>query len=226
MDLQELKKQFIREELEISEEYGRIFSFVDFGNVNNWFERDTQDWDNVLIKNNERIVVDIDKLKDFADLFSIHTRCYYGKDPKVKGSINFNYALERVFGRHNFVSKDLQKIKHYLDQDEKENIKLFETDKDDKNYVEIKKCNFDVEISVDAIKKINKYDTFCLFSGDADFVYLNNFLRKRGKKVILIKGGFITSKLRKSADLIINAQKIKKNIAKIKQRPDKSGLCG
>ncbi|MFH0845985.1 MAG: NYN domain-containing protein [Patescibacteria group bacterium] len=99
-------------------------------------------------------------------------------------------------------------------------------DNDGKKFVKIRKCNFDVEISVDAIKKIDKYDTFCLFSGDADFVYLNNFLRKRGKKVILIKGGYITSKLRKSTDLIINAQKIKKHIARIEQRPDKSGLCG
>ncbi|MFH1402377.1 MAG: NYN domain-containing protein [Patescibacteria group bacterium] len=83
---------------------------------------------------------------------------------------------------------------------------------------------YKISTFVDSIKKINKYNTFCLFSGDADFVYLNNFLRKRGKKVILIKGGFITSKLRKSADLIVSAQKIKKYIAKIKQRPDKSGL--
>ena len=87
-----------------------------------------------------------------------------------------------------------------------------------------------MEISVDAIKKIDKYDTFCLFSGDADFVYLNNFLRKKGKKVILIKGGYITTKLRVSANLVINAQKIKKHVARIedktKQRPDKSGLCG
>ncbi|MCK5017771.1 MAG: NYN domain-containing protein, partial [Candidatus Peribacteraceae bacterium] len=90
-------------------------------------------------------------------------------------------------------------------------------------FIEDRKCNFDVEISVDAIKMIKHYDTFCIFSGDADFVYLNNFLRKKGKKVIIIKGGFITSKLRKSANLVINAQKIKKHIAKIEQRPDKSG---
>ncbi len=67
---------------------------------------------------------------------------------------------------------------------------------------------------------LEHYDTFCLFSGDADFVYLNNFLRKKGKKVVLIKVGYITGKLRKSADLVINAQRIKKHIAKIEQRPD------
>ncbi|MBU1557992.1 NYN domain-containing protein, partial [Patescibacteria group bacterium] len=164
--------------------------------------------------------IDIDKLRDFSSLFSTHTRCYYGKDPKNKGSVNFNYVLKRIFGKNNFISKDLQKIKHYIEKEEKEPEKLFQTDSNGKDYIEIRKCNFDVEISVDAIKKINQYDTFCLFSGDADFVYLNNFLRKRGKNVILIKGGYITTKLKKSADLIVNAQRVKKYIAKIKQRPN------
>ena len=72
-----------------------------------------------------------------------------------------------------------------------------------------------MEISVDAIKMIDHYDTFCIFSGDADFVYLNNFLRKKGKKIIIVKGGYITGKLRETANLVINAQKIKKYIAKI-----------
>jgi len=68
---------------------------------------------------------------------------------------------------------------------------------------------------------LEHYDTFCIFSGDADFVYLNNFLRKKGKKIIIIKAGYITSKLRKSADLVVNAQNIKKDIVKItKQKPD------
>ena len=74
---------------------------------------------------------------------------------------------------------------------------------------------------MDAIKMLEHYDTFCIFSGDADFVYLNNFLKKKGKKVVIIKGGFILAKLRESANLVINAQNIKKHIAKIiKQRPD------
>lgn len=216
MDLTELKKEYVRGELEISEEFGKIFSFIDFGNVNNWFENDNQDWDFNLIAENEKIAIDIKKLKNFADLFSDKVRCYYGKDPKNKGSVGFDYALEKVFGKHNFVSKDIQKIKHYI---EDESIDYVQTDEDGKKFVEIRKCNFDVEMSVDAIKKIKQYDTFCLFSGDADFVYLNNFLKKHGKKVILIKGGYITTKLRKTADLVINAQKIKKHIAQIKQKP-------
>ena len=49
MDLQELKKQFVCGELEITSEHGRIFSFVDFSNVNKWFENDDQDWNNLLV---------------------------------------------------------------------------------------------------------------------------------------------------------------------------------
>ncbi|MBU1091685.1 NYN domain-containing protein [Patescibacteria group bacterium] len=226
MDLEKLKQQYIKDDLKITKEYGRVFSFIDFGNVNKWFDKDAQDWDNKLLPKNQRLTIDIKKLKNFADIFSDRVRCYYGRNPKNKGSALFCYALEKVFDKIDFVWKDLQKIKHYLELEEKETTKLFKTDDDGKDYIEIRKCNFDVEISVDAIKMLKHYDTFFLFSGDADFVYLNNFLRKKGKKIILIKAGYITTKLRKSADLIINAQRVKKHIAKIKQRPDKSGLCG
>jgi uncharacterized LabA/DUF88 family protein len=217
MDLQELKKQFVCGELEISSEHGRIFSFVDFSNVNKWFENDNQDWNNKLIADDEKIMIDLQKLKTFVDLFSERARVYYGEDPKSAGSLSFTYVLRKIFGKRDIVTKDLQKIKHYIKLDEEETSKYVVTDEDGKNYVEIRKCNFDVEISVDAIKMIDHYDTFCIFSGDADFVYLNNFLRKKGKKVIIIKGGYITTKLRESADLVINAQNIKKHIAKIEK---------
>ncbi len=217
MELQDFKKEFVRSELSIDENYGKIFSFIDFGNVNNWFAEDRQDWENRKIADNEKINIDIDKLKEFTSLFSEKIRCYYGKDPKNKGSIKFNYALEKVFGKHNFVSKDIQKIKHYIGDEDVNGAKI---DKNGDKYIEIRKCNFDVELSVDALKKIKHYDTFCLFSGDADFVYLNNHLRKRGKKIILIKAGNITTLLRESANIVINAQNIKKNIAQVKQKPD------
>lgn len=128
--------------------------------------------------------------------------------------------LRIIFDTKNVVTKDLQKIKHYLSEVNEETDYL-QKDSDGKIFIEIRKCNFDVEIAVDAIKMIQHYDTFCLYSGDADFVYLNNFLRKKGKKVILIKGGFITTKLRKSVDLVLNAQLIKKHITNIKkQKPE------
>lgn len=226
MDLQEFKTQAVREELEIGEKYGNIFSFIDFSNVNNQFENDTQDWNNKLIQKGEKIKIDLEKLKSFANIFSKRVRTYYGEDPKNYKSLNFTYISRKIFGKKDVITKDLQKIKHYLDPEDENAQKIIHIDGNNKKYIEIRKCNFDVEISVDAIKMIKHYDTFCIFSGDADFVYLNKFLRKKNKKVIIIKGGFITVPLRASANLVINAQKIKKYIAKIEQRPDKSGLCG
>jgi uncharacterized LabA/DUF88 family protein len=218
VDLNEFKKEYVRNELGVSEDFADIFTFIDFGNVNHWFDEDNQDWDNRALSGDEKLSIDLSKLKDFTSLFSKRTRIYYGSDPKNKKSLSFSYVLRKIFGKRDFIEKDLQKIKHYIEPEEKEKLKLIETDKDGKSYVEIRKSNFDVEISVDAIKMLEHYDTFCLFSGDADFVYLNNFLKKKGKKVILFKAGYITSKLRKSADLLINAQKIKRHIAKIQTK--------
>lgn len=221
MDLEELKKQFTKDELEITEDYGRIFSFIDFSNVNKWFEKDNQDWNNKLLANDEKISIDLDKLKLFAKIFSQRIRVYYGEDPKNIKSLTFTDVLRIIFGKRDVVTKDLQKIKHYLGLEEIRDKKYLHVDGENKEYVEIRKCNFDVEISVDAIKMLEHYDTFCIFSGDADFVYLNNFLKRKGKKIIIIKAGYITTKLRKSADLVINAQNIKKSIVKIiKQKPD------
>tara|TARA_B100000508_G_C11455606_1_gene276571 strand:- start:1321 stop:1992 length:672 start_codon:yes stop_codon:yes gene_type:complete len=215
MNLDDLKKKLIREDLNISDEYGKIFSYIDFGNVNNWFEKDRQDWDNNALSDNQKLNIDITKLKEFADLFSQRTRNYYGHDPHNVGSDKFTYALRKVYGKRDFVTKKLQKIKHYISDDDKQDTLFVQQDKEGKNYVEIRKCNFDVEMSVDAIRMIDHYDTICLFSGDADFVYLNIFLRKKGKKIILIKGGHITEELRSSADIVINAQRVKKHIARV-----------
>ena len=220
MNLEEFKKDFIRKELGIAEDYGKIFSFIDFSNVNKWFENDNQDWNNKLLAYNEKLSIDLEKIKSFADIFSDRVRIYYGEDPKNNGSLSFTYVMRKLFGKREVMTKDLQKIKHYFELDEQVPSKHIATDQYGKKYIEIRKSNFDVEISVDAIKMMGHYDTFCIFSGDADFVYLNNFLKKKGKKIIIVKGGFILARLKESADLIINAQNIKKHIVKItKQKP-------
>jgi len=213
MKIEQFKKEIIRDDLEIRG-YGRIFSFIDFANVNKWFQCDNQDWNNNLLEEDEYLAIDLNKLKDFSNIISDKTRLYYGEDPKNEKSLKFTYIIRKIFGKRNIITKDVQKIKHYIETGDNLDFKIV-ADEDGRNYVEIRKCNFDVEISVDAIKMIDYYDTFCIFSGDADFVYLNNFLKKRGKKIIIVKGGYITGKLRETASLIINAQRIKKYIAKI-----------
>jgi len=51
---------------------------------------------------------------------------------------------------------------------------------------DIRKANFDVEITIDVLEMIDKFDTLVLFSGDSDFDYLIRKLRAKGKRVIVI----------------------------------------
>jgi len=220
MNLDELKKQFVREEFKIGEnEYGNIFSFIDFGNVNNWLSEDRQDADRKPLFDDQKLSIDIKKLKNFVDIFSDDSRFYYGHDPENAGSLGFIRKARDFFGKSRVFTKPIQKVRHYLSDSE-----LFTNTRNiynDKNgaFIFIPKCNFDVEISVDAIKLADYYDTFCLLSGDADFVHLIRFLKSRGKKIILIKGGYVVYQLKEIVDVIINAQDIKKHIAVIKQKP-------
>jgi hypothetical protein len=67
MDLNELKLQHIGLK---KDEYGKIYTFVDFGNVNRWFDDEVWDWNENKLKENEKLFIDIKKLADFIDIFS------------------------------------------------------------------------------------------------------------------------------------------------------------
>ena len=98
MNIEQFKKEIIRDDLEIRE-YGRIFSFIDFANVNKWFQYDNQDWNNNLLKDGEYLAIDLDKLKGFSEIISDKTRLYYGEDPKNKKSLGFTYIIRKIFGK-------------------------------------------------------------------------------------------------------------------------------
>jgi len=215
MDLQEFKQKI----LDIDKnKFGRIFSFVDFGNVNYWYEKDRRDWNDNIIKENQKIVVDIQKLAQFLDIFSEQKRFYYGWHKRIKPSWHIIIWAEK----NGFVkiTKPIQFIKHYLEKAELDNIRsrFIKEDLEGK-FIEIPKSNFDVEISVDSIRLLDKYDTFCLLSGDSDFARLAEFLKRKGKKIIIIASGQVFHTLKNLADLYLNAQKIKTFITKIKEIP-------
>jgi uncharacterized LabA/DUF88 family protein len=216
MDLEELKLDHLGIK---KTEFGRIFTFVDFGNVNRWFGDDIWGMDGKPIKEGERLIVDIQKMGAFIDLFSEKKWFYYGINSKVPASLHL--LIKARNSGFKAVSKEIQWIRHHLTSEEKEVYervagKSAETDKDG-GYIRISKCNFDVELCVDAMRVIDKYDTICLFSGDSDFVSLLDHVRKQGKNVILIKGGPITSTLKSVCHLIINSQQIKPSLCTIKK---------
>ncbi|MBI3335879.1 MAG: NYN domain-containing protein [Candidatus Portnoybacteria bacterium] len=219
MDLHELKKKTVRDTLKIDDSFGKIFSFIDFGNVNYWFGEDEYDSSGKILDPGKKLIIDIEKLNDFARLFSDDIRFYYGLDNENAGSFGFIRKARYVFGKNRVFTKPIQKVRHYLD-DVEIVINTRAKRKDGQGpFVLLPKCNFDVEICVDAIKTDDKYNTFCLFSGDADFVHLARFLKGKGKKIILAKGGYIHHSLYEVADLVISAQDIKSYITAIKQKP-------
>ncbi len=198
------------------EKFGTIYSFVDFGNVNYWYEKDIRDWDNNILTNEQKLIVSIEKLANFLNLFSHQKRFYYGWHQRMRQSWHLIIKAE-----HNGfikVTKPIQFIKHYLDKAEQKGNDKHPCKEDFYGrYIEIPKSNFDVEISVDSIRLMEKYNTFCLMSGDSDFAYLASYLKKKGKKIIVIASGQVFHSLKETADLYINAQDIKKSIADIKK---------
>jgi uncharacterized LabA/DUF88 family protein len=197
------------------EKFGKIFSFIDYGNVNYWYDKDIRDWEDNLLAKNQKLIVDIEKLASFVSSFSEQKRFYYGWNPRRETNWHIVIKAEKYGFIKN--TKPMQFVKHYIgeaviNRDGKS------TKKDSKGtYIEIPKSNFDVEISVDAIRILDQYNTFCLFSGDSDFTYLAQFLKKKGKKVIVVASGQVFHTLKESSDLYINAQDIKGQISSIKE---------
>ena len=220
MNLHELKIQSIRDALGISaEQFPRILTFIDFANVDHWFDYDQYDLDGKALLSDQRIALDLQKLKEFLGCFSVDVRFYYGHDPSNSGSMAFNRAAKYIFGKHRVFTKRIQQVRHDLTPaDSVSNTRLIHSD-DQGNFVLIPKCNFDVEISVDALRLDNMYDTICLLSSDADFAALIRYLKKQKKKIILIKGGRIDGSLGKLLDLKIDASQIKSYVVQIKQKP-------
>ena len=227
LSFEEFKAKIISEKLSIlNDDFGKIYTFIDFGNVNFWFEDDNKDTEGNALAENMKLNIDLKKLADFCRLFSDKTRFYYGLNPENKSSLGFISFARQYFGKYYVFSKPLQKIKHYLSGEEAEIMKDFIAMSNDYkgNYLPLSKCNFDVEISVDAIRLCDDYDTFCLFSSDADFIALFEYLKKqRKKKIILVKSGFAQYQLIKIADKVINAQDIKQHIVSIKQKSSQKG---
>ncbi len=219
MDFKGLKLQTIGLE---KDKFGKIYSFVDFGNVNYWFDKDQKDWEGNVLTDDQKLIVDIKKLSEFLDLFSEEKRFYYGLDRRMKKSWHIVIKAEKNGFKK--ITKPIQYIKHYLDdkESEKATSKIIKEDNYGK-FIEIPKSNFDVEISIDSIRLIDKYDTFCLLSGDSDFSKLAEYLKKQDKKVIVIASGQVFHTLKNEADLYINAQKIKSSISNIKETSSRKG---
>ena len=86
------------------------------------------------------------------------------------------------------------------------------------------KGNMDVEITIDAIHHIKKYDIAILFTGDSDFLALVTYLRKGGKKVYIFSSkNNISQELKTGGDRYYDVLDIKKDVwgRELKHREEK-----
>ncbi len=86
------------------------------------------------------------------------------------------------------------------------------------------KGNMDVEITIDAMHHIKKYNVAVLFSGDSDFLALVTYLKNRGKKVYIFSSkNNISEELKKGGDGYFDVLEVKKDIwgRELKHRAEK-----
>jgi len=77
------------------------------------------------------------------------------------------------------------------------------------------KCNFDVELTIDAVDTLNKYDQCIIGSGDGDFIKLVKYLKGKHKIVLIMAGkDRLSDELLKAAHQIIYLRNLKSKIAK------------
>ena len=183
------------------EDFGKIYAFIDFGNVRPWAKELWPEENKFRISQE----IDITKLAEIINWISpIKKLFYYGRyleninfpkehdeNKKYRASI-FRLDKARKSG-FEVKTKDIKMIPHY--------------DESGVFLNKIPKCNFDVEITMDMITKVEKYDAIMLFSGDSDFGGLLSYLKSKGKKVIVVcTRSRMSKELQAVADIFIPAE--------------------
>lgn len=146
----------------------RTIVIVDFGNVEKW--KKSLGW---LVGIQELAVL----TKSFSSGQKFLRRFYYGIDYGSSESSNTptlwsDGILRRADANGMHVIKKRVKYIHSTD-----NRNGFE-----------KKCDLDVEMTVDLIRERDNYDTIVLFSGDGDLAYAINYLHQEYGKNCVVFG--------------------------------------
>lgn len=138
---------------------------------------------------------DYEKLKAFLkDKFEASEieMFYYTAYPAQKTR---EYDLQ---GKHNFLTF-LRKGLGFTVRGKK--LKRITVRNDKTGDVIQEKGNMDVEMTIDIIHCLDKYDIAILFTGDSDFLALMTYVRKRGKKVFVFSSkNNVSQELRTGGD--------------------------
>ena len=180
--------------------YGRIFAVVDFANVRYWAKSFWPEDNKEFIKRG----IDIEKLANLIDTVSPERKFfyygYYKEHPELPYEHENNVRYRKSIYR-------LDKAAKCGFTKRAKEIKEISDFNDEGKYIGKKsKCNCDVEIAMDLLLKIDKYDTVFAWTGDSDFNSLFQHLKSKKKKIISVCArDFASEELRKNSDLFIPA---------------------
>jgi len=141
----------------------KVYVFIDASNVWNAVKSAKKFIEYKKLKNYFRSNFNASKVEIF----------YYDAYPK-DGTRNYN-----LDGKHKFYTYLKKGLGFIVRKKELKRISIVS----ESGETITEKGNMDVEITIDALHNINKYDTAVLFSGDADFLALVNYLKNHDKKV-------------------------------------------
>jgi len=138
---------------------GKTCVFVDWANVYRW-------------KDHLKKEIDIKKLFRFLKTYKEikEVRFYFGKDVGVKKSINFLKLVKEI--GYILIEKEVKYLRVY--------------DDNGIDFVNKRKCDFDLEIGLDSMELVDNYDAFIFFSGDGDYATLYERLIKKKKQIIVV----------------------------------------
>jgi len=185
-------------------DYGVIYAFIDFGNVRPW-AKDLWPEENKFRYCKE---IDIKKLSEICEWVNPKKKLFYYGFYKKRLDLSENHK-ENIKSRNSIFRIDKAK-KAGFEMHSKE-IKMIPHYNEEGEFLgKTPKCNFDVEITMNMLTKIKKYDTVILFSGDSDFGALLSYLKENGKKIIVVcTRNRMSTELENVADKFIPAETLK-----------------
>ena len=146
----------------------RTIVIVDFGNVEKW-------------KNSLGWIVGIKELGKIVKHFSFGKkflrRFYYGADyGKNESSQTISFWSKAIMDMAGMSGFEIitKRVKYIHSQNNKTGFE--------------KKCDLDVEMTVDLIRERDNYDTIVIFSGDGDLMYAIKYLNENFKKKCIVFG--------------------------------------
>lgn len=158
-----------------------VFVFIDASNLWAVHKAKGQLFDLAKLKKYLKVTHNASEIKVYYyDAYPAQSTREYSVDGKFRFYVYLEKALNFVVRK-----KALKQIK-------------IETEK---GLVVQEKGNMDVEMAIDFVNQIHKYDEAVLFSGDSDFLALVRFARNKGKKVhIYSSRNNVSTELRTGAD--------------------------